>query len=259
MEYKLIKCYPGYDLLGTIVSSENKNFEWQGTFYYDKYPEHWERVIKKNYEILKLSLQRSIKPDIIDVSDSGIEYILSLLKCNGNKIHSIKRKSDNVIFTIGDKINRGSYKDIDVIRGFNLVDDLCLAFISDEIDKGYKDGKGVNISVIEHTKNVLFTTEDGVDIYKGKYYIVKDKQDLDDKPFICYKVSITDDNRNLELNDKNVHRFSTKEKAEEYVLMNKPCLAINDISTMMNNHRGNHSFNNSIMNNLLKNLVKSKL
>lgn len=248
-EYKLIKCYPGFNQLGEIHSSENKNSEWQGIHYYHKYPEHWEKVVE-TYQILKLSLQRSIKPDIIDVSDSGKEYILSLLKCNGNKIHSVKRKSDNVIFTVGDKINKACYKDIDVIRGFNLLDDLCLASISDKIDKGYAAGKGVNISAIKHVKDVLFTTEDGVDIREGDNYCK-----VNDHSNYSIVSGFTAEGFH---NDYKGLKFSTKEKAEEYILMNKSCLSLSEVISVLNMPLyKNHTSTKFKLE--LENLVKYKL
>ena len=254
-EYKLIKCYPGYDILGIIVSSENKNSEWQGTNYYEKYPEYWERVVEKNYKIVSIcGTKNHPSPEtILNIKDGYTNDFNGHLSHKNNcwKIHSIKRKSDNVIFTIGDKINRGSYKDIDVIRGFNLKDDLCLVSISDEIDRGYRSSKGVNISAIEHVKDVLFTTEDNIDIIESTTCFAISSH------FFVYATNINKSvSKNWYLN-KTI--FYSKEKAEEYIIMNKPCLSINDISTMMNNHRGNHSFNNSVISNLLKALVKSKL
>jgi hypothetical protein len=254
LNYRLIKCYPGYNELGIIHSSEigiefpseNKNFEWKGISYYDKYPEHWEKVVEKDYLITGYYLSL----DDIHINPTG-NFSKNFEK--DYKIYQIKRKSDNFIFTIGDKINRPYYKDIDVIRGFNLLDELCLVSISDEIDKGYFSKKGVNISTIEHAKNVLFTTEDGVDIFEGdEYYSVNEHYWTVSESKNACRI-------NYETYHKNRHNFSTKEKTKEYILLNKPCLTINDISTMMNNHRGNHSFNNSVISNLLKELVKTKL
>lgn len=38
MKYTLIQTYPGYETLGIIHCSENKNPEWKGTNFYDAYP-----------------------------------------------------------------------------------------------------------------------------------------------------------------------------------------------------------------------------
>ena len=68
----------------------------------------------------------------------------------------------------------------------------------------------------------MFTTEDGVDIFEG------------DKYFIC-TASLSNCINNEGIVSKffkpnpNYKYFSTKEKAEEYILMNKPVLSLNDI------------------------------
>ena len=44
MKYKLIKTYPDSPELGEIHCSENKTETWKGIWYYNKYPEYWEKV-----------------------------------------------------------------------------------------------------------------------------------------------------------------------------------------------------------------------
>jgi len=71
----------------------------------------------------------------------------------------------------------------------------------------------------------LFKTEDGVDIFEG------------DK---VYFVNITNQRFNIDiclqadLYKSHLLYFSTKEKAEEYILMNKPCLSINNVLGIYN-------------------------
>ena len=70
----------------------------------------------------------------------------------------------------------------------------------------------------------MFCTEDGVDVFKGdKFYICK----LHDWKLIPCSAS-----KNATFSIDKSKKFSTKEAAEEYILMNKPCLSINDISSM---------------------------
>jgi len=69
----------------------------------------------------------------------------------------------------------------------------------------------------EYKKEVLFTTEDGVDIYRlDSYYSVCDN-------FIVYYTS------KATCNPVKERSFSTKGKAEEYLLMNKPLLSLNNL------------------------------
>ena len=88
----------------------------------------------------------------------------------------------------------------------NLNDDRWLFFSTKQAAQDY-----IN------SKKVLFTTEDGVDIFKGDYFWYSDGKIFD-------KGKAIDSNIRLYLK-----YFSTKEAAEEYIIMNKPCLSINDI------------------------------
>lgn len=88
-KYKLIKKYPGSPKLGFII--ENGYYCDQLYINPKDYPNNWQEVVEKDYEILSLSLMRSDKHYITNVLAYGEEYIKSLLNCNGNKIYSVKR------------------------------------------------------------------------------------------------------------------------------------------------------------------------
>jgi hypothetical protein len=222
-KFKLIREYPGSPKLGTIVKGKflghyhdiSEQISSITSNLIENQPEFWEEVVEKDYKIISYIAKDN--PTHITTKRRGAhlhEYYW--------KINSVKRLEDDVIFTIGDKINRGACKDVNVIRGFNLLKDLCLVSISDLIDRGYLDGKGVNISVVKHAKNVLFTALDGVDIYEGdKCYAVSDNFN------ILYTSYVPNDYQKQGI----VRSFSTHEKAEEYVIMNKPCLSINDLKS----------------------------
>jgi hypothetical protein len=77
-KYKLIKQYPGSVELGTIISRKCTTDIWKGTTYYETYPEFWQEVIEKDYEIL---ISRVVPQEIL----------------------SVKRLSDGEIFTVGDR------------------------------------------------------------------------------------------------------------------------------------------------------------
>ena len=84
---------------------------------------------------------------------------------------------------------------------------------------------------------VLFTTNDGVDIKKGdKYFelVLTFKPIFREaiyeeigRPNIFYDYNIPE--KKKKLNNNGRYYFSTKEAAEEYILMNKPCLSLNDV------------------------------
>lgn len=93
-------------------------------------------------------------------------------------------------------------------------------------------------------KEKLFCTEDGVNIYEGdKYWVARtDKYGIlsmrwtsDLTPCVLDPHIIPIDR---DLYAKNgCLRFSSEEAAEEYILMNKPCLSINDIKYWLERHR----------------------
>lgn len=99
---------------------------------------------------------------------------------------------------------------------------------------------------VEKIKQPLFTTEDGVDIFEGdSYYSYNLELDISSKfDSACLKIS-----------GKNTDNkyFSTKEKAEEYILMNKPCLSLNDVLKLSIDTEYSYTFQK------LKELVKSKI
>ena len=196
MKYKLIKEYPGSPKLGTITDR---------TMYFPEYyPSLWQPVIEKDYEILSLvaserNPQHKKGSKFLHNKDYGFK---NMHPTEFWDIYSVKRISDNKIFTIGD-----SYEDLIIEKMFMSV--------AGDILTTYKP------------KQLLFTTEDGVDIFEGDtvYYI-----ETEEEPELCFKVNkykIKYPGRFI--SDKSLHSFSTKEKAEEYILLNKPCLSYGDV------------------------------
>jgi hypothetical protein len=183
-------------------------------------------VIEKDYEILSLKYKHIIY-DIIDKTDSenwkykynsGRYYLLlkaGLDICGLIEINSVKRLSDGKVFTVGDKVvhtNTVTNKNA-IIESFRILSngvwfkcnnyDVPMCYIKKLIEKP------------------LLTTEDGVDIFEGdNVYFVK----LSDWKIYFYDSIDSNIVRSNQIKD-----FSTKKAAEEYILMNKPCLSITDI------------------------------
>lgn len=260
MKYKLIKKFPGSPEIGTIVEKRNDSIyfpktkeTWSSTTsnYFDNIvtnnPEFWEKIVKKNYQILSLARFCTIKPIITDVSDYGDGYIESLLKCDKARIYSVKRLSDGEIFTVGDKIQTSMTL---TINKFIIIDNELL------IDPFEIIGT-VALNKISKSKQPLFTTEDGVDIFEGDEYFELITPNFHNKTCIWNILhNKTRTNINYDQKSNREHGriwFSTKEKAEEYILMNKPCLSINDLL------RKKLDDDTEIFLNFLKKLVKSKL
>ena len=101
-----------------------------------------------------------------------------------------------------------------------------------------------NANNLYKAKQPLFTTEDGVDIYEGDTSYGVRKTDFQIIPVTHHNSMYV---------YKNFLEFSTKEKAEEYVLMNKPCLSINNVIDVLKKP------GYSGLVELLKELVKTKI
>lgn len=264
-KYRLIKKYPGSPELGTIasrgmgiqfehpngdvdgfISSKGKDFE----SLIENQPEFWEKIVEKDYQILSFK-QDSLMGGLWTEFDHGwcqnsngrpITYPYSyddILNSHLNggiryRINSIKRLSDGEVFTVGDRIKDTLTNCITNVSEITLKDIRCFL-------------NGVNINYAEKLKQPLFTTEDGVDIYVGdRISIVL----LSDMEIFTADGLVGRDTRPAE----GFKYFSTKEKAEEYILMNKPCLSVADICTYFDGQLSGCS-------NLfyLKKLAKSKL
>jgi hypothetical protein len=106
--YRLIKKYPGSPELGAIWDECSTDCP--------KYPEFWEEVIEPTFEILSFKRNNSSQnyKDTLFILDEKTKLFnptfrhsnLTLEHClkGGFYIHSVKRLSDDEVFTIGDKI-----------------------------------------------------------------------------------------------------------------------------------------------------------
>ena len=189
----------------------------------------WEEFVEKDYEILSfIDISKLIK------KEDGLFYRENTQnkgvredQISHFRINSVLRKSDNCVFTIGDKITGKSQYNC-TINSIEL-NPNCPQIMFNRLDEG------IDLINAKHIKKPIFKTNDGVDIFEGdRVYSVT--------PSFCIGYSSS-------LKYKPIQPcFSTKEKAKEFILMNKPCLSINDINAYCNL---------SLF--TLKELVKSKL
>jgi hypothetical protein len=278
-KYKLIKEYPGSpevdtEIIKSYISNSSlgnydtymiKGEDWFKLDDPENYPEFWKLIIEKDYEILSFKVSNGYLYNKINNSD---DYLLEENVCDGEtntydnminninyKIHSVKRLSDGEIFTVGDKLI-----DNYIIREFEIKNNNLLTWFQKESFSSYIkpiQGKSGNsqfdyINSLKKIKQSLFTTEDGVDVFEGdNFYNINNKDWLLRN---IIKINLLD----YQTYYKNQINFSTKEKAEEYILMNKPCLSLNDVATIYKgiNKKTNHPSSQA---NQLKNLVKQKL
>lgn len=235
-KYKLIKEYPGSPKLGTIIEwrvslggywaykrSDYKSVPNWKSIQLTKpknHPEYWEEVVEKDFEILAfISPKNTIYTK--GKNHDRFDGIWSMyrpteedcLKEKDFKIHSVKRLSDGEIFTIGDKTNQG------VINNILLVDNNILF---NQYVNSFKN--------IQHVKQPLFTTEDGVDIYEDSNLWSINKKTFQfcskgHKGF--YKGFIP---------NVDYLYFSTEEKAEEYIDFHKIQYSKQDVFNII--HKG---------------------
>lgn len=261
--YRLIKEYPGSPKLDSIVEIKNNGgYELENSTSYfmtkdkvENYPEFWEEVVEKDYEIVSLVCDRPSKT-IITYENGGSGYpagvfervykskdkwLHAFAEINANiwKIHSVKRKFDGEIFTIGDFVNGRTISSFSI----NWIE-IGLKIHCDDVGKGnINDGCFFKLQDLEKVKQPLFTTEDGVDIFEGDTFTHTSGWA---EPKVVIAKSSKHTNYSLPM-DK---LFSTKEKAKEYILMNKPCLSINEILSLSKGFRDKEH---------LKKLVQQKL
>lgn len=227
-KYKLIKIYPNSPELDTIIepSIATKLYYHKDKYIEspNKYPEFWEKIEEKDYQVLSFVLNEKVFT--IDETtkkcfseDGNYANFSKYLK--DNRILSVIRLSDGEIFTIGDKVKQSNviHNNIFTIRGFEMdVNNKHLLVIGNG---------GIKLSKIEKVKP-LFTTEDGVDIFEQTNLIYVSP---------TYNINYFSYNWNKDCIETCVKEggkyFSSKEKAEEYIIFNKPCLSINDVLSLL--------------------------
>jgi hypothetical protein len=201
---------------------------------------------KKDYEILSFKdmLNNLItkKEGKFLTSYHETEYKEERLikKC---EIHSVKRLSDEKVFTVDDNIEDKGLL-YWVITGFTVIDN----FIKIDGKRDYNTTETISHTLrgAKHCKKPLFTTEDVVNIFEGdEYWIVSKKVTNHTSAYLNKagsKAPII----------PNYFSFKSKEAAEEYILLNISKLCINDIMDVTDT-------NNEMALKDFKKLVKKKI
>jgi hypothetical protein len=227
-KYKIIKTYPGSDKLGTIITLDKNGECWstpQLVIENDckHHPEFFEEIIQKQYEILFYhckSLGHTLKASQFTDTQFG-----------GNSewsIYSIRRLNDSEVFSIGDVL-------VDTFNksqgSFTLKE---IEFESAPCDKGTGKlsfvhthqilGKYIPLERLQKAKPVLFVTEDGVSVVENDnvHWVINGKY--------AYELRICEAHIKSSLLERDVYKiFSSFEKAQDFILMNKPILSIKDL------------------------------
>ena len=224
--YELVKCYPGSLEVGSIVKDNGTGVYFQkgnnlDTFSASKiegYPEFWQEVKEKDYEILSVignSNHHAPKTVVNQMKLGGYPNLDKHAENIGWDILSVKRISDGEIFNVGDNFmfdtNSPSIKEI-----------IDFKISNNTIDVGYysRDKYYYKLNGIKKAKQKLFTTENGVDIFEGDDYFY-----ISTEHWITVNINHS---KSIDLSST-FKAFSTKEAAEEYIEMNKPKFSLEDV------------------------------
>ncbi len=232
-KYKLKKRYPSlpkdWKAGTTIEQSGLKSLEY---LYYVKYlglptsralhkdevennPDYWEEVVEKDYEILGvLHLKTDTTFTLLEgqaVWGSDVDII------------QIRRPSDGEVFNLGDVVTS------ELIYWTNATIESFSTEGNQASVKYSTDGRQF---VTEYLRNIkkrlpVITTTDGVFLYEGDTWY--GLHEFSKEGIITRTTRESDPKGRYE----NLTIFSTKEAAEEYVLMNKPCLSIQDVDNIV--------------------------
>lgn len=222
-QYKLIKKLPienspeiGYiSSPSTGVLSGERHYN--GIRYYpEKHPEYWEEVGERGYEILSFKSKGYTYKQIgsgIYRNEDGCCLVTPISQQDMISIESVKRLSDGEAFSIGDRVQYPPEFMDGEIKEIVLDDVFC-----DVLLKGCSNTFW-NLNHLTKPNLPIFTTEDGFHIYKGdKYYYVN-------KDNLCYpSEGRAVDDGVCGKYEKHVY-FSTKELAENYIIMNRRFLS----------------------------------
>ena len=254
-KYKLIQDYPGNnEKVGDFVYFHPGTFpEYygdSGKIYLSKeienYPEFWQKIKEPEFYILQFEGDTKTYANLqlnglYFYESNGGEFTLDEMLIN--IIRKVQRASDKEIFTVGDKTNNGT------IEKFRLNGDMIRVYF-----KG-KGNYNINLNTLTHIKP-LFTTEDGVDIFEG-----------DTIYRILWTIPGTSSS-NMEYSIINVSKtncdpnywlyFSTREKAQEYIDLNKPRYSKQDIKSILDNPHFNN-VSSPITRDYLKGFIRNKL
>lgn len=198
--------------------------------------EHWTCVVEqfkkeqvaksRDWEVLEFSCKYLGSDDVRFTRAKDGSYNTGLncqflteteerLMANG-KIHSVRRLLDQEVFVVGDNTHKG------VIDSFVIDDKIDVLFAK------FKDGKHLQLKFLQKVKKqVLFTTEDGVELFVGDtFYVVMEDY--------VYRHTSNESDIGKWVG---VRKFSTNDLAKNYLLINKPLLSLEDLLSVWSDYR----------------------
>jgi hypothetical protein len=255
-KFKLVRSYPNSENVGTIwTKTELGENYWYFTSCLspadvEGNPEFFEEIIEKQYEILSFICNKDLRSNFISkgailhkTENGKFEYGIirdfeeRILTLSHWDIHSIRRLSDNEVFSIGDVLIDTSNKSQ---GSFTLKE---IEFESAPIDKGSGKlsfvhthpilGKWILLEKLEKAKPVLLVTEDSKQIFEDDSYwfvwLSNKAAAQHQKGMVVYGPYHARPLIGEDAWSKDAKHFSSKEAAQEWIILNKPVLSINDV------------------------------
>jgi hypothetical protein len=128
---------------------------------------------------------------------------------------------EKYLFTLGDRVQDSL---TDELTNFK-VQNIIFSYPGIKIICQAEFGTTMPLNTIRHIDKYLFTTKDEEEIYEGNEYFRVFKKDFE----LYNHQTFATKEYNFEHMSESAWHFSTKEAAQEFILLNKPCLCINDI------------------------------
>lgn len=220
-KYKLIKEYPGSRKIGYIsdcCTSVNSEHYLDGNWFDPAlYPEYWEKVVEKDYEVLQY--MGIYNKSILGYGDPFVLNSSIPWEHKNLEIYKIKRLSDGEILTIGDICDGTSYERRPILE-FKIADNT----LSIRQEFGH-----TKLSNLKKSKTPLFTTKDGVAKFDGDmcYYITPNLISIGYGEVVAgseFKMALA--------------RFHDQYKAKVWVEENKPQFSKKDMISFAGYSRG---------------------
>lgn len=232
-EYELLQMYPGlpedWKVGEIVVPNVNGYYEdVKGNHtapkrHVENNPEHWGKV-EKDYEILSFTLNAS--NEVIPIKQKGVSFTSNIeeyLNRIDADVHSVKRLSDEKIFTVNDDVKNyypGLYKGIQetnkwTVNSIQIRNGKCILFDGFGIKQELKD--------VYHREKPLFISDDGYEIYKGDKYFYTLPELRGNK---IYSNSAIDGSR---YKRQDLKHFKHKKNAEKWIENNEAIYSENDV------------------------------
>lgn len=225
--YEAIEGYSDHNL--EIVSKLNlADYEVEDN------PEYWQEIVEINYEIIGFTdgyndYFKSKESDFFTINTVHYYTFDELRNRSAVKISKVKRLSDNKVFCLEGKAKSINGHSEHIIKSFEIQQKAVKrnedgSYEYDGVDRiwvNWNEKLGGNWLEEIEPHIPLFTTVDGEEIYKlDEFYVVNNKHFKLHKTF----------GGNYQADKWKNFRFAEKENAEEYILMNKPCLSLLDVA-----------------------------